>query len=340
MITNLTKINNNWIYQSNKLIEASHSFSVLEQKLIRLLASMIKKDDVDFKEYQFLAIDLSKILGIKQNNIYRDIDKITDKLMARVIKVKNDENEMFKKRHLVKIADFENGILTMKIDEEMKEFYLELKQYTKYQLKNVMQFKSTYSFRLYELLKQYEKIGSRIITIDDLRIALDIKTNQYPKYANLKQKVINVALNEININTDLHIVSKEFKEVRKVISIKFNITTSSKAKNEIASTSTEVEIEQEPSSDNIKQVQSIIHDDISDIEASKIFKAANGDIAKIKEKYTIISQLSKVKNVVGAMIRALKEDWKTTSKTKVSIFNDYEQRSYDFDELEKKLLGW
>ena len=50
MITTLTNINNNWVYQSNKLIEASHSFTLLEQKLIRLLASMIKKDDVVFKE--------------------------------------------------------------------------------------------------------------------------------------------------------------------------------------------------------------------------------------------------------------------------------------------------
>lgn len=40
------------------------------------------------------------------------------------------------------------------------------------------------------------------------------------------------------------------------------------------------------------------------------------------------------------MVKALKENWTTTSKQKVSTFNDYEQRTYDFDELEKKLLGW
>jgi len=168
MITNLQNANNHWIYQSNKLIEASHSFTVLEQKLIRLLASMIKKYDVDLKEYRFKATDLSELLGIHQKNIYMELDKVTDKLMMRVIKIKNND-EKFKKRHLIKIADFENGILTIKIDEDMKEFYLELKQYTKYQLKNIMQFKSTYSFRLYELLKQYENIGmrwsSKIVTL-------------------------------------------------------------------------------------------------------------------------------------------------------------------------------
>ncbi|WP_251862429.1 replication initiation protein [Clostridium sp. Marseille-Q2269] len=52
----------NWVYQSNRLIEASYTLTVIEQKLIRLLASMIKKDDTDFKEYKFKTKDLIKIL--------------------------------------------------------------------------------------------------------------------------------------------------------------------------------------------------------------------------------------------------------------------------------------
>lgn len=51
MITDLQNTNNNWIYQSNRLIETCYTLTVMEQKLIRLLASMIKKDDDDFKEY-------------------------------------------------------------------------------------------------------------------------------------------------------------------------------------------------------------------------------------------------------------------------------------------------
>ena len=128
---------------------------------------------------------------------------------------------------------YKNGNLKLKINRELKPFYLSLDWYTKYQLKNIMQFKSTYSFRLYELLKQYENIGNRLITIDNLRIVLDIDKKYYPKYANLKQKVVNVVLKEINNNTDLHIEIEELKEVRKVIAIKFNIKQN-KARIEIA----------------------------------------------------------------------------------------------------------
>ncbi|MBW9173992.1 replication initiation protein [Clostridium estertheticum] len=338
MIANLSKVNNNWVYQSNKLIEASHSFSVLEQKLIRVLASMIKKDDIELKEYQFKATDLSEILGIHQKNIYKELDTVTDKLMARVVKRKNDTDKKFKKFHLIKIAEFENGILTLKIDEEVKEFYLELKQYTKYQLKNILRFKNSYSFRVYELLKQYEKIRFRELSIKDLRTILDIEENQYPKYANLKQKVINVAMKEINLNTDIFFDFKEIKVNRKVTSIKFAIKskTVTKGNDEIAATEESLQ-----ENNDIKIVKEIIKENILDHEAKKIFKIANGDITKIKEKYKIVSQLNNVDNIVGAVLSALKEDWTSTQgNSRHGSFNDYEQRSYDFDKLEKKLLGW
>lgn len=345
VITDISKVNNNWIYQSNKLIEASYSFTVLEQKLIRLLASMIKKDDDNFKEYEFKATDLSKILNVHQKNIYMELDKITNKLMARYIKIKNDDSQKFKKRHLIKIADFENGILTMKIDEDMKEFYLSLNWYTKYQLKNIMQFKSSYSFRLYELLKQYEKLGNRLITIDDLRSVLDIDTSQYPKYANLKQKVINVAVTEINSKTDLYI-NPDFEEIktgRKVTSIKFSIRQNKTSKNEIAVTEeqkTETIKGQQTIEDidNINIVKSIINN-INDDGAMAILKVANGNIESIKEKYSIISKFKKVTNLTGAMIKAIEEDW-TSQEINNNSFNNFEGRQYDYDSLEKKLLGW
>ncbi|MBK5201417.1 MAG: replication initiation protein [Spirochaetaceae bacterium] len=346
MIANLAKVNNNWVYQSNKLIEASHSYSVLEQKLIRMLASMIKKDDVDFKEYQFKAIDLSNILGTPHKNIYRDIDKITDKLMARVIKRKNDTDEKFKKFHLIKKVEFENGILTMKIDEEVKEFYLELKQYTKYQLKNIMQFKNSYSFRVYELLKQYEGIKSRELTIEDLRTTLDIKGKQYPKYSNLKQKVINIAQKEINSNTDISFEFEEIKTGRKVTSIRFYIKTNKtdiKANDEVC-----VTIEGKSTNEGekcrtslINEVKAIFKEDIEALEAKYILDTAKGDINIIKEKYAQAENVVKIDNIVGWMLKALKEDYKTAKrKVKVGSFNDYEQRAYDFDDLEKKLLDW
>ncbi|RXM56748.1 hypothetical protein [Clostridium tetani] len=87
-------------------------------------------------------------------------------------------------------------------------------------------------------------------------------------------------------------------------------------------------------------MKSIINENITELEASKILEVSNGDIKKIKEKYKIISKMTKVDNVVGAMIQALKENWQSKSKTKIDSFTNYEQREYNFVKLENKLLGW
>ena len=119
----------------------------------------------------------------------------------------------------------------------------------------------------------------------------------------------------------------EIKQVRK----------KDKAQSEVSATSVVSTFFNE---DNIHLVRQVIKQELTDLEVQRILDAVNLDIEKIKEKYNIISQLSKVNNLVGAMITALKENWTTTSKTKVSTFNDYEQRDYNFDELERKLVGW
>ncbi|MBW9159243.1 replication initiation protein [Clostridium tagluense] len=337
MANELQNVNNNWVYQSNRLVESSYTLTVVEQKLIRLLASMIHKDDDDIKEYEFKTKELIKVLNTSDSRFYRDIDNITDLLMQRIIKIRNVNTSEFVKYHWVDTAKYVNGILKLKINKDLKPFYLGLDCYTKYQLRNIMQFKSTYSFRLYELFKQYEGIGHRILTVDGLRDSLNISKDQYPKYANLKQKVINVAVKEINVNTDLVIDYNEIKEVRKIVSIQFLIRKKDKAQSEISETSLVPVFFNDRNMDLVRQV---VNQELTDLEVHRILDAANLDIEKIKEKYNIISQFGKVNNLVGAMITALKENWTTTNKRKVSTFNDYEQREYNFDDLEKKLLGW
>jgi len=337
MVNELQNVNNNWVYQSNRLVEASYTLTVVEQKLIRLLASMINKDDDDIKEYEFKTKELIKVLNTSDSRFYRDIDSITDLLMQRIIKIRNVNTSEFMKYHWVDTAKYVSGVLKLKINKDLKPFYLGLDCYTKYQLRNIMQFKSTYSFRLYELFKQYEGIGHRVLNIDALRDSLNINKDQYPKYANLKQKVINVAVKEINANTDLLVAYNEIKEVRKIVSVQFIIRKKDKGQTEIAATSN---VPIFFNNSNIDLVRQVIKQDLTDLEVQRILDAANLDIEKIKEKYNIISKLSKVNNLVGAMITALKENWTNTSKTKVSTFNDYEQRDYNFDELEKKLLDW
>ncbi|MCB2340869.1 helix-turn-helix domain-containing protein [Clostridium estertheticum] len=71
-------------------------------------------------------------------------------------------------------------------------------------------------------------------------------------------------------------------------------------------------------------------------EKGLIISKRRGSISNI---YTLVKKTMQVKT--EKLVNKLKSKFtKPKYKEKRSAFNDYEQREYDFDELEKKLLGW
>lgn len=63
------------------------------------------------------------------------------------------------------------------------------------------------------------------------------------------------------------------------------------------------------------------------------------DVSTLEEKLKVVNGLKKVNNRVGALIKAIKEDWQPSSG-QVNNNCNFSQRDYDYDDLEKKLLGW
>lgn len=116
----------------------------------------------------------------------------------------------------------------MKFSPVLEPYLLTIKEtYTKYRLGYVINFKSEYSFRFYELMKQYEQIGERTITIEEIRDLLMLEDNKYIKYNHLKTRVIQKSIEEINKYSDLKIeLTKEEKEGKKVVGLVFSINKS------------------------------------------------------------------------------------------------------------------
>jgi plasmid replication initiation protein len=79
--------------------------------------------------------------------------------------------------------------------------------------------------------------------------------------------------------------------------------------------------------------------EIKSIEARKIYDSAKGDFEKIEKCYKYCCE-KKVNSITAYMIKLVKEFVEPKGNIPKSNFNSYEQRTYDFDDLEKKLLGW
>lgn len=88
----------------------------------------------------------------------------------------------------------------------------------------VIHFKNQYSFRIYELLKSYEKVGERTILVDELRAYLNLEPTQFERYTQLKNRVILKCIEEINEYSDITVkLEKEEKENKKVVGLVFSI---------------------------------------------------------------------------------------------------------------------
>ena len=226
---------NRIVRKSNSLIEASYRLSPVEQKIILFLVSNLKVSDEDFQSYPIRIKDFQEFLG----NSSVHYERIEDLLVSlkeknlRIVYVSDGEKIILNVSWLSSCEyTVGSGVVKLSFDPKLKPFLLQLKnRFTKYQLKNIVQLRSQFSIRIYELLKQYEGIGKRDFSIFDLREVLGIGESQYKLYSDFKRKVILIAQEELAEKTDISFDFEEIKVGRGVGKIRFIIGHN--AKNEI-----------------------------------------------------------------------------------------------------------
>jgi len=222
--TELIEVNrNNFVTKSNRLIEANYKLGVVEQKIILCLASNIQPTDSDFKTYTLPIKEFTNLLGLRGTPKYTELRKITKELMQKVFEIRINK-KVIQVAWLSYVAYNESeGTIDIRFDPFLRPYLLELKrEFTSYKLENVVKLKSSYAIRIYELLKQYEKIQERTFLLSDLRELLGAE-NIYPAYGNFKQRVLLPAQKELKNKTDISFKLEEIKNGRRVAKVKFII---------------------------------------------------------------------------------------------------------------------
>lgn len=220
----------NLVTKSNMLIEANYKLGVVEQKIILCLASNISPDDSDFKTYTLPIKEFIKLLELKGKSKYTELRQTTKELMQKVFEVRVDK-KVIQVSWLSYVAYNETeGTIDIRFDPFLRPYLLELKrEFTSYKLENVVKLKSSYAIRIYELLKQYEKLQERTFLLKSLREMLGAE-DIYPAYGNFKQRVLVPAQKELKKKTDISFKIEEVKKGRKVEKVKFLITSTGKKK--------------------------------------------------------------------------------------------------------------
>lgn len=222
------------VWQSNSLVEASHSMTLNEKRLIYAAAALHNpKLPMPSRNRMRLHVDdFAEVFGLGDSNqIYEALADATKRLFNRRIRKISDSprgkgRKIIEDMRWVGYAKYDKGegTVTLGFCPEIAP-YLTLihNEFTRFKLKHIGNIGSYYGLRLYELCAQFRKGGERTIALDKLREMLDLG-DKYSSIKNLRVRVLDPALAEINKHTDLRVVMTPQRKGRKVVGFHFDIT--------------------------------------------------------------------------------------------------------------------
>lgn len=231
------------IRKANDLVEARYKFDIWETRVFTKMLTLIKQDDADFKEYRIYLKDIINDFGLQSDKAaYQWLKTGALKLGEKTVKILRDTDEGLKEFRTKIVAGTESFVndedgkyIDVSFHPRMKPYLLALKsRFTVYDARNILKLPSTYSIRIYELLKQYEKIGKRKFDLQELKEIVGaveqievkgkrVEKDNYPLYGNFRQKVLLKAEKDLENYTDIRFEFEALKRGRKVKEIMFYI---------------------------------------------------------------------------------------------------------------------
>ena len=240
------------VTKANNLIEARINMSLWELRVITRVISLINPyEDKHLGMHKIYIKDLMNFFGATSNNDYDIIKNVPISLSQKslVAEVINEETGDKGLRALPILSDSmtmysdhgdENkAYIVIEFNSKLTPFLLNLGKlyhYRTYRIEHVAKFRRKYSYRFYELLKQWEKIGERPFNILDLKEILGLfkmkqkgrgwgrvpSSEKYKKYHDFIKRVVDPAIEEINEFSDLIVTystttEKRSKKVQKIV---------------------------------------------------------------------------------------------------------------------------
>lgn len=224
------------VVKDNALINASYSLNLVEQRLILLAIVELRQlthdmalDYVAFnKPMRITAESYVKTFGVSPNTAYETLKDACKTLFARQFSYQEprEKGRIANKttRWVSDIAYIDNSAtveFTFAPAVLPLILYLE-KHLTSYELKQVSCLTSGYAIRLYELLIAWRSVGKTPeIKIEEFRQKMGVLNTEHPRIDNLKRRVIEPAIAQINEHTDITAEYEQHKAGRSIVAFSF-----------------------------------------------------------------------------------------------------------------------
>ena len=221
------------IYKDNKLNQANFgNFTHNDYQVFLHLVSKIGGVDEIGKylqpeqlkrEHVLTAKEFSEVFNTDIDNSYRYLKKAIDKLMKTDIKVERSENNSIVRINICSQAEYKKreGSIIIQFTDSIMPYLSQVRQkFVLYNLKEIADFNSLYTTRLYELIQQFKDTGYLVKSLEQLREVFAVG-DKFKKYNHFKNRTFDHACKEINANYEMNLKYEEIKEGRKIVAVKF-----------------------------------------------------------------------------------------------------------------------
>ncbi len=224
----------------NPVARAKFGLSLVQTKfLFEVLAYF--KNNPEQRFARFYLRDYLVKLGISSNNIREYIHQMED-MRRRDINIPRSIEA--NKLHFIGVSLFSSaeymidengdGFIEIEVSDKLKPYFLEIANgdFFHYHIFNTRVLRSTYSIKLYLLLKSYRRFGKLEIGLEELRDILEIAPTEYLLFKNFKARVLETARLEMMEKNDICFEYIDVRRNRKspIEKIVFRIFDNPKAK--------------------------------------------------------------------------------------------------------------
>jgi plasmid replication initiation protein len=207
----------------NPVARAKFGLSLVQTKfLFEVLAFF--KDHPEKRFARFYMRDYLHKLGVSSNNFREYVRQVED-MRRRDINIPRSDNMQginFIGVSLFSSAEYRldengDGYIEIEVSDKLKPYFLEIAKgdFFYYHILNTRVLRSTYSIKLYLLLKSYRRFGKLEIPLEELRGILEINDDEYLQYKNFKARVLETARLEMEEKNDICFRYEDTRRSRK-----------------------------------------------------------------------------------------------------------------------------
>lgn len=221
---------NTLISIDNAIVNAAQNLLLSEKRIIMLALTQISNLTIEQSSQslpiRITAKQFSLTYKINIKTAYEQLHDTCDKLLTKHV---SWHESTPKGPHEIKMNWLtscryapKEAFVELSFSPEIKKHLLELRSnFTTYKLEQTRALRSIYSWRLLELLAQFKGTGWRQFDLYQFLIAMNASQYYEKNFSDIRRKIIQPAVKELNAKEKSDISWKTIKEKNKVIAIHF-----------------------------------------------------------------------------------------------------------------------